>query len=63
MGARKNMRHQHRVRSSDYHALRKGYNNLQRKLKIFGKTAQRDHFELLSQYTELRYNPLVNFLM
>ena len=32
-------------------------------MKVWGKAAERDHFELLDSFTKLRYHPVVSFLM
>lgn len=52
-----------RVSPEDYRALKTRYEKLQKKFRVWGKSAQRDHFELLESYNQLRYNPIIDFLM
>lgn len=52
-----------RCSPEDYQNLRRAYQGLEKRFKIYGKAAQADHFELLQEYCELRDHPLVQFLM
>jgi hypothetical protein len=52
-----------RCSPEDYQAMKKHYHDLQRQFKVWGKSAQRDHFELLESFNTLRYHPVIQFLM